>query len=154
MKKLTIGLLLCFFILVGCGQTEIKVYSDDEFASFNSLLENIGNKKTSAYDLRDYDECYLERIPGFYCSGFANIEDEKESLDSVANNLMLILGAKKKQMIILMDNDGENSRYLANLLFENGYKNIHYFESGYARYVELHPDFIPETGDCDCVGSN
>lgn len=149
MKKI-VTLLLLLIALVGCSKKEIKVYNDEELEKFNTVLENVGNGKTKAYDLREYEECYAGRIPGFYCSRVEEIEDEEDALDRIVENLGLLLGDKKRTMIILIDNDGNNSSYVANKLFSLGFTNIHYFDSGYSRYVELQDNFVPETGECDC----
>ncbi|MCK9471925.1 MAG: rhodanese-like domain-containing protein, partial [Bacilli bacterium] len=117
---------------------------------YNSILNKIGDGKTKAYDLREYEECYAGRIPGFYCSRIEEIEDEEEALNRIVSNLSLLLGNKKSTLIILIDNDGENSKYVADKLFSLGYKNVHYFKSGYDKYVSLQDDFVPESGDCDC----
>lgn len=150
MKKLTIMILFMLFVLTACGNKEIKVYQDIEVEEFDTILENVGNGKTKAYDLREYEECYAGRIPGFYCSRVDQIEGETEALDKIINNLKLLLIEKKKTLIILIDNDGKNSEYVATKLFNEGYTNIHYFKSGYDKFVELHENFVPETGECDC----
>lgn len=150
MKKIIILMFFMLFVLSACGNKEIKVYTEADVSEFDSILENVGNGKTKAYDLRDYEECYAGRIPGFYCSRVEQIENETEALDKVIKNLKLLLIDKKKTLIILMDNDGKNSEYVATKLFDEGYTNVHYFKSGYDKYVELHQDFVPETGECDC----
>lgn len=150
MKKIIILMFFMLFVLSACGNKEIKVYTEADVSEFDSILENVGNGKTKAYDLREYEECYAGRIPGFYCSRVEQIENETEALDKVIKNLKLLLIDKKKTLIILMDNDGKNSEYVATKLFDEGYTNVHYFKSGYDKYVELHEDFVPETGECDC----
>ena len=152
MRKIVYGLMifLVAVILTGCGSKEIKVYSEENLEEFNEILTNIGDGKTKAYDLRVYEECYSGRIPGFYCSRVEDIQDETEALDRVIYNLTLLLGDKKRTLIILIDNDGENSDYVSKKLFDQGYSNVHYFKDGYERYVELQDGFIPETGECDC----
>lgn len=150
MKKIIIALFLLLFVLTGCMKGEIKVYSDEQIDEFNKVLENVGNGKTKAYDLRTYEECYAGRIPGFYCARVDEVEDEQTALDKIITNLSLLLGDKKNHMIILVDNADGNASYVASKLFEKGYKNVHYFENGYTRYVQLQKDFIPETGECDC----
>ena len=150
MKKILLIFFALFFVLTACSNKEIKVYTDAEVDDFNQILENVGNGKTKAYDLRAYDECYASRIPGFFCSRAKESENEKEDLDRIIENLTLLLGDKFRTMIILMDKDDINASYVAQELFEKGYKNIHYFKSGYDKYVELQTDFVPETGDCDC----
>lgn len=150
MKRLIIVLLLLVIILTGCGSKEIKIYNDENVAEFNNILANIGDGSTKAYDLREYEECYAGRIPSFYCSRIEDIEDETESLDRIVQNLALLLGNKKRTMIILIDNDGSNSYYVATKLYDAGYTNVHYFNGGYERYVELQDEFVPETGECEC----
>ena len=149
MKKLIIVLLM-FFVLTACTKKQIKVYTETNVEEFDSVLENVGNGNTKAYDLREYEECYAGRIPGFYCSRVEQIEDKTEALDKVVKNLELLLMNNKKTLIILIDKDGGSSEYVANKLFEDGYTNVHYFKCGYSEYVKLHADFVPETGECDC----
>lgn len=149
MKKL-FSLILLLFVLVACGKGEIKVYSVEEIADFDMILENVGTTGVKAYDLREYEECYAGRVPGFFCARIYEFAEEDNIFDEIVNNLELILGSKKDTLIILMDNDGSQAEYVANKLFEKGYSNIHYFKEGYEKYVELHPGFVPESGDCDC----
>ena len=150
MRKIVFILFLLLSLLTACVQKEIKAYDDTDIDEFNKVLDNVGNGKTKAYDLREYDECYNGRIPGFYCSRVYQSENKKEDLDKIIDNLKLLLGDKKRTMIILMDNNDGNAAVVAQELFISGYKNIHYFKNGYDRYVELQPDFVPEAGDCDC----
>lgn len=151
MKKVLIVLLLLLVpLLSSCDKENIKVYDDQDIASFNKLLNNIGNGKTKAYDLRKYEECYEGRIPGFYCSRVHKIENEQEALDKVVSDLSTILGNKYKTLIILIDGGNGNSNYVASKLEEKGFTNIRYFKNGYNKYVELVDDFIPDVGDCDC----
>lgn len=150
MRKYLLIIFLLVILISGCASKEIVVYSDDQVDEFNSILENVGDGKTKAYDLREYDECYASRIPGFYCSRIEDINNEIEALDRIVNNLSLLLGSKKNTLIILIDNDGKNSAYVASKLFDLGYKNVHYFKNGYEKYVSLNEDFVPESGECDC----
>ena len=150
MKKYLTFIFLILFILNGCTGKDIRVYSDAEVEKYNTILNKIGDGKTKAYDLREYEECYAGRIPGFYCSRIEEIEDEVEALDRIVTNLSLLLGNKKSTLIILIDNDGSSSKYVAEELFSLGYKNIHYFKSGYEKYVSLQDNFVPESGECDC----
>lgn len=150
MRKGIMILILFLIFLTGCSKNEIKAYEDFEIEEFNEVLKNIGKGKTKAYDLREHEECVASRIPGFLCARFLVSEEEKASLDRVVENLAILLGNKKRTIIILMDNDGSNSKYVAEELLTRGYTNIHYFLSGYESYVRLQPDFIPESGDCDC----
>lgn len=149
MKRLTL-IVFILILLVGCNKKEVKVYMDSEVSEFNEILKNVGNGKTKAYDLRSYVDCYEARIPGFYCATIVNQKNEEKTINQIANDLTLILGKKKNTMIILIDYDGRRSEELTTILNEFGYYNIHYFKSGYARYVELNDDFVPESGDCDC----
>lgn len=150
MKRILFSFVIILLTLSACGTKEIKVYSDEEIDEFNSILENVGNGKTKAYDLREYEECYAGRVSGFYCSQVEQIKDETAAMNRVVENLVLILGDKKNTMIILMDSDGSNSEFVSLKLFEKGYKNIHYFKSGYEKYVSFQDNFVPETGECDC----
>lgn len=149
MKKV-IFLLILTLTLVACNQGKIYTYSVDEVEEFNKILENVGNGKTKAYDLREYEECYAGRIPGFFCSRVYDFVDEDMMLDEIVNNLSILLGKKKNTLIILVDKDGKDAEYVANKLFEKGFKNIHFFQAGYETYVRLNPNFVPETGDCEC----
>ena len=148
MKRLCLFAVL--FLLVGCGKAEIHVYSDDEIDDFDKLLTNIGDGNTKAYDLRSEEICFLGRIPGFFCVRTTNSLGEEKTLDTIFEHLTLLVGNDYQYLIILIDDDGEDSAYLANLLVAAGYKNVHYFANGYNRYVEIKKEiFVPETGRCE-----
>ncbi|MGD9605386.1 MAG: rhodanese-like domain-containing protein [Bacilli bacterium] len=147
MKRVCLLLIIC--LLAGCKQGQIFVYQDDEIANFDKILINIGNGHTKAYDLRSEDECVLGRIPGFFCMRTTNSLGEEKSLETIFEHLTLLVADDYNYLIILMDNDGSDSTYLAGLLFDAGYQNVHYFASGYDKYAQLKGDeFIPETGEC------
>ncbi len=146
-------LLILLFVLpliVACNSEAVRIYSDSEVSLFTKDIKKLGDGKTRAYDLRDFEECIEERIPKFYCSRILEIEDLKESLDAVVDSIELVLGPKKNTLILLIDSNGENSNYVADKLAEKGFTKIRYFKSGYNKYKELQADFIPEKGDCDC----
>jgi len=149
MKKV---FLLLFFLLLltSCNNSKIKVYTNEEIDEFNKLLENVGKENIKAYDLRDYEECKAGRIKGFFCAKVYNFQNYDNVLDVIVSNITILLGKKKKTLIILIDNDGKDAEYVANKLKENGFQNIHYFQNGYLEYVRLNPDFVPETGECEC----
>lgn len=148
-------LILFTFILLfaGCVRREIHIYEDNEINDFDKVLTDIGNGKTKAYDLRGYDECTAERIPGFICIRTKDTEGNEKSLDTVVSDLGWKLGKRHGYLIILSDNHGEEASYVASKLFEMGYYNVHYFQNGYLRYKELKgSSFVPETGECDVCG--
>ena len=148
MKKLVLLLLLA--CLVGCTSGKSFVYHDDELAKFDKVLENIGDGHTKAYDLRSEEDCLLGRIPGFFCMRTIDSSNNEKSLDTIFEHLSLLIGNDYAYLIILMDADGIDSAYLAGLLVDAGYRNVHYFASGYARYVYLKGDsFVPEVGPCE-----
>ncbi len=138
MKKFFILLL---FFLSGCASESIKVYSDEDLKTFDELLARSGSNAIK-YDLRQEEDCLQERIPGFFCARSGG----KSSAD-IFEELVLI--AKKKTPIILIDDGGDEAYLLAEKLKKAGYRNIHYFQGGYERYVALKgKDFVPETGEC------
>lgn len=147
-KTINLLLLILLFLLSGC-KTQGKVYYDDDIDDFDKILTCIGDGNTKAYDLRSYYDCIEGRIPGFFC--MRTIRDGVErSLDEIADDLIILLGNKYNFRIILMDYDGKNCRYFTELMNEFGYFNIHYFKSGYHRYVELKgDDFVPDVGECN-----
>lgn len=148
MKKL-IFVILLLITVTGCAKKEITIYEDDEIDAFDQILTKIGNGTTKAYDLRSEEECYTGRIPKFFCARTKDINGNVKSLDTIYENLVLLIGKKYSYLIILMDNNNGEAKYLANKLFLAGYYNIHYFKSGYDVYAEMRKDsFIPEIGEC------
>lgn len=145
-----LSLLVILFLLVGCGKAVTHVYSDDKIDDFDKILTNIGDGNTKAYDLRSEEVCILGRIPGFFCVRTTNNLGEEKTLDMIFEHLTLLVGDDYQYLIILIDDDGDDSAYLADLLVAAGYKNVHYFENGYDRYAEIKKDsFVPETGPCE-----
>jgi hypothetical protein len=143
-----IVLLLAF--LCGCKNKEITVYQDEDLTDFDHMLENIGDGTTKAYDLRLLESCREGRIPGFFCARTVNSQGEVKTLARIRDDLKLLLGKDYGRLIILMDESGEEASQLASMLFAEGFYNIHYFQSGYQRYVELKGNtFVPETGECN-----
>lgn len=141
---------LLLLLLVGCSSGKVYVYQDNDIAQFDRILENIGNQKTKAYDLRSEEICKLGRIPGFFCMRTTNSLGEEKTLDTIFEHLQLLIGDDYQYLIILMDEDGSDSAYLAHLLLEAGYRNVHYFASGYHTYATLKGDgFVPEVGECE-----
>jgi len=146
---LVLVLFLSCFLITGCSLKEIHVYSDDEIEEFDKLVSN-GKTKTKMYDIRSESVCIEGRIPGFICMRPTNSQGEERTLDKIFDYLILVIGDEYGYRIILMDNDGQDSRYIAEKLLDKGYYNVHFFSSGYNRYVELKGDsFIPEVGDCN-----
>lgn len=126
------------------------MYRDDELSAFDRILESIGDGYTKAYDLRSIEDCREGRIPGFFCARTVNSKGETKTLERIRDDLKLLLGKEYDNLIILMDKSGQDATKLAEMLFAEGYYNIHYFQSGYQRYVELKgASFTPETGECD-----
>jgi hypothetical protein len=141
------------FLCTGCVQKKIHIYADDEIEGFDKVLADVGNGNTKAYDLRSYDGCTAERIPGFVCIRTKDTGGNEKSLDTVVSDLGWKLGKRYGYLIILSDANGEEASYVAGKLFEMGYYNVHYFRSGYSRYKELKGNsFVPETGECDICG--
>lgn len=148
MKKL-IFIILLVITITGCSKKEITIYEDHEINGFDEILKNIGNGTTKAYDLRSEEECYAGRIPKFFCARTKDINGKVKSLDTIYDNLVLLIGKKYNYMIILMDKNNGEAKYLADKLFSAGYYNIHYFKSGYDVYAEIKKDtFVPEIGEC------
>ncbi len=137
-------------VLVGCRSKEIKVYADEEIADFDALLQTASKSNAKRYDLRHQEHCRAGRIPGFFCARTNDSKGQEVSLDEIVENLKIILGKERKRLIILVDYDGNDANYVATKLFQEGYHNIHYFESGYECYANLKgSEFVPETGECD-----
>ena len=148
MKKILLFALI-ILVLSGCAKKQIYVYSDDEINDFDKILENTGNGKTKAYDLRSEEKCFEGRIPKFFCMRTKNSLGEEISLDQIYENMKILLNDNYKTLIIFIDDGNNEASYLAEKLFRDGFYNIHYFKNGYERYRELKGEsFIPETGDC------
>jgi hypothetical protein len=142
--------LVLMFFLIGCDQEKVTVYLDSDVEAFDEILLNIGNGHTKAYDIRSETSCIDGRIPGFFCMRTVDSEGIEKPLEEIASNLMLLIGNDYNYLIILMDEDGTSCHYLAEILANAGYRNIHYFQNGYESYVLLKGDsFIPEVGECE-----
>ena len=141
MKKGLILILLIF--LIGCNS---KPKGLKGFEQVDIILENRANgqyQEAVVYDLREGQACFDGHIKGFTCIFYQT----DLSVDDVFNNINKVYS--KKALVLLICEDGEISKALANRLSEVGYQKVYYFHGGYLEYCQQNANYIPEIG-CDC----
>ncbi len=142
-RYISLFLVLAIMIfLSGCSK---PVQPINSFEEFNKLLQRKFEgdfKESIAYDLRDDENCQNGHIKGFMC-----IMNEYETINDLLTDIIQIYS--KRAYIFIIDANGSDSLKLAELLKEQGYKHIIYYEKGYEQYIVDYPDFVPEIG-CDC----
>lgn len=145
MKK--VSLLIVFisltFLLLGCN--EANVYDITTIQEFDEMIKL---NDAVRYDLRSSKECEKGHIPRFMCMRTIDENGNLKELDEIIKNIKIIYD--KDKTIILIADDEETVKEVADKLTNNGYRNICYFKDGYQKYKEAKGDsFIPEEG-CNC----
>lgn len=146
MKKIsTMLVLLCFVLcLASCS---IKSVDSDSFVKKYYHYHVLGEKLTGAIDLRDLETEYAEgHIKGFVNYNYQN--GNKEEFVYFVTSLY-----NKSAYIFLIDNEGEYVHEAAEILKEEGYKNIIICPDGYKSVqgcTEGYLAIIQGTDDCGC----
>lgn len=137
MKKIIIIFFL-FFFLSSCSGG-VTFYDDNQIDEFDKLLllEN-----AIKYDVRIKEDCEKGHIKGFMC-----MRKSSSNVDEVCD---IIKKLYPKHKTIVLISEGNDAAYLAKLLSQSGYKDVHVFKNGYLKYKELkNGSFVEEIG-CNC----
>lgn len=150
--SLVIGVLLAGCLILTLGNRTRSSRAIVNVNEYVAIASEVGNGKTTGYDLRDVATCAAGHIQGFLCTR-VEVAGVPRSLAAIAEQIDTLYGTS--QTIVLMDEDGSDAAVLASLLLEKGFAHVVYYENGYDAFLLAYKayygtDCVQEKGECNC----
>ena len=146
MKRISF-LAIILLSLVTLSSCKIKTFSKEKYVQCFYNYHVQSEKNAVGIDLRDLETEYASG----HIKGFVNYNYQKGSKEEFIIYVTSLYN--KKTYIFLIDNNGEYVHSVAQILKEEGYKNIIVYDKGYndiEEYAKETLQIVEGTDDCGC----